>query len=118
MNINYGIKELDFSFYIPSFHANAHVYSCVMKFHPKRFPVLGMIDGEDLERLWSSLGNFSPIVRNMSREARREQLEDGLLGARRRGLNTLKKRLMKKKTKMQALIQIKEEYLNSFRPLS
>lgn len=117
MQSNYGINNVNVSFYVPAFHANAHVMSCIYKYHPKRFPEVGVIDGEDLERLWSTLGNFSPIVRNMSREARREQLEDALLGARARSLATLRERLKAKFQKIGKHLIFKQECLESFRPV-
>ena len=118
MLANYNIRDLNASFYVPSFHANAHVMSCIAKYHPKGFPILGNIDGEDLERLWSTIGNFSPIVRNMSKEGRREQLEGAFLAARRRGLGTLGERLIKKFRTTLDLITLKEECLESLRPSS
>jgi hypothetical protein len=116
MKENYGLIGLQASFYVPSFHANAHVVSCIMKHHPKNYPNLGIIDGEDLERLWSGLGNFSQIVRNMSKEGRREQLEDAFMAARRRSLASLGSRLKSKYKKIKESIPFKEECLRSFKP--
>jgi hypothetical protein len=91
--------------------------SCIKKFHPKEHPVLGIIDGEDLERLWSTLGNFSVLVRNMSREGRREQLEDALISTRVRGLKTLPSRLKKKLQRTHVELNLKKDILISLKPV-
>jgi hypothetical protein len=72
------IEGLNLSFYIPSFHINAHRADCFFSLHPDFSPDVGYVDGEDVERLWSQLGNLSSIVRQSSKASRFEQLEDSL----------------------------------------
>jgi hypothetical protein len=116
MNTNFFLQNLNVIFLIPSFHVNAHVMKCVTTMHPKLFPSVGTIDGEDLERIWSQLGNFSYIVRNMTVQGRRHQLEDALLDQRRRRIKALRPRLIKKKKRMEFELQIKKDVFNSLKP--
>ena len=40
---------------------------------------MGLTDGEGMERLWSYLGKFSKITKEMTPEGRQDLLTDGLL---------------------------------------
>lgn len=46
---------------------------------PRRTKNLGLTDGEGIERLWSYLGKFSSITKEMSPENRTDLLTDGLI---------------------------------------
>lgn len=48
-------------------------------YNPRRQKGLGLTDGECVERLWSYLGKFSNISKEMTPENRTDLLVDGLL---------------------------------------
>ena len=48
---------------VPIFHAYAHNASCQHRFNIEGF---GLTDGENVERLWSYLGRFSKMTKEMS----------------------------------------------------
>ena len=87
------------SFYIPSFHINAHQQACIDKFHPQNDVTLGDIDGEAVERVWSQLASFSFTTRNMSSMNRKEQLEDAFKEIQRKVRERLAKNLFAKRKK-------------------
>ncbi|KAI8142642.1 hypothetical protein BJV82DRAFT_516081, partial [Fennellomyces sp. T-0311] len=60
------------------FHAYAHSMSCQVKYHPWYIEGMGLTDGEGLERLWSYLGGFVAITRQMSAKRRLSTLINGL----------------------------------------
>ena len=45
---------------------------------PRRLENFGLIDGECMERLWSYLGKFSKITKEMTTGRRKDLLEDAL----------------------------------------
>ena len=48
-------------------------------YSPRRTEGLGLTDGESLERLWSYLGKFSKITKEMTPENRVDILVEGLM---------------------------------------
>ncbi|XP_063399129.1 uncharacterized protein LOC134683743, partial [Mytilus trossulus] len=66
-------------FSIPIFHSYGHKMSCQVLYGPRRTSGIGLTDGESLERLWSYLGKFSRITKEMTPENRIDLLTDALL---------------------------------------
>lgn len=64
---------------IPVFHCYGHKMACQVIYNPRRQKGLGLTDGECVERLWSYLGKFSNISKEMTPENRTDLLVDGLL---------------------------------------
>ena len=63
---------------VPIFHAYAHNASCQHKFNPRNIEGFGLTDGENVERLWSYLGRFSKMTKEMSSGNRIDLLSDAL----------------------------------------
>lgn len=63
---------------IPSMHCHGHGFRCLRLYHPTRNSGCGKIDGEGMERIWSFLGKFRQITREMGNQKRMEQLEDAV----------------------------------------
>ncbi|VDI60335.1 Hypothetical predicted protein [Mytilus galloprovincialis] len=66
------LEKLTFS--VPIFHCYGHFMSS-----PRRTENHGLTDGEGIERLWSYLGGFSTITKEMTPENRTDLLTDGLI---------------------------------------
>ncbi|XP_033743002.1 uncharacterized protein LOC117329255 [Pecten maximus] len=64
---------------IPIFHCYGHKMACQLLYSPRRTAGLGLTDGEQMERLWSYLGKFSRITKEMTPENRIDLLVDGLI---------------------------------------
>lgn len=63
---------------IPVFHCYGHKLACQVLYNPRRTKGLGLTDGEATERLWSYLGQFSSITKEITPENRIDLLTDGL----------------------------------------
>ncbi|XP_071180734.1 uncharacterized protein [Mytilus edulis] len=76
-----GNKEIsqNVTFSIPIFHCYGHSASCQIIYGPRRTEGIGLTDGEGIERLWSYLGGFSNISKEMSPENRCDLLTDALI---------------------------------------
>ncbi|XP_071124793.1 uncharacterized protein [Mytilus edulis] len=66
-------------FAIPIFHCYGHKMACQVLYNPRKKNGIGLTDGESLERLWSYLGKFSKITKEMTPENRIDLLTDGLI---------------------------------------
>ncbi|XP_052096717.1 uncharacterized protein LOC127731911 [Mytilus californianus] len=66
-------------FSIPIFHCYGHKMACQVLYNPRKKNGIGLTDGESLERLWSYLGKFSKITKEMTPENRIDLLTDGLI---------------------------------------
>lgn len=64
---------------VPIFHAYAHQASCQHKYSPRNIEGFGLTDGENIERLWSYLGRFAKMTKEMSSGNRIDLLNDALL---------------------------------------
>ncbi|XP_052063025.1 uncharacterized protein LOC127702761 [Mytilus californianus] len=71
------LEKITFS--IPIFHCYGHSISCQILYGPRRTENHGLTDGEGIERLWSYLGGFSSITKEMTPENRTDLLTDGLI---------------------------------------
>ncbi|XP_071138989.1 uncharacterized protein [Mytilus edulis] len=71
------LKKLTFS--VPIFHCYGHSISCQILIGPRRTENHGLTDGEGIERVWSYLGGFSTIAKEMTPENRTDLLKDGLI---------------------------------------
>ncbi|VDI65038.1 Hypothetical predicted protein [Mytilus galloprovincialis] len=71
------LQKLTFS--IPIFHCYGHSIACQILYGPRRTKNHGLTDGEGIERLWSYLGGFSSIIKEMTPENRTDLLTDGLI---------------------------------------
>ncbi|XP_076099472.1 uncharacterized protein LOC143068950 isoform X2 [Mytilus galloprovincialis] len=71
------LQKLTFS--IPIFHCYGHSIACQILYGPRRTKNHGLTDGEGIERLWSYLGGFSSITKEMTPENRTDLLTDGLI---------------------------------------
>lgn len=60
----------------PTWHCLSHEEDCQLIYHPLRIPRCGLVDGECTERLWSKLGPFHNMVKEMLPSTRHEQIED------------------------------------------
>ena len=60
------------------FHSYAHSMSCQIKSNPRYLKGFGLADGEGLERLWSYLGGFVSMTRQMSSKRRVLTISHGL----------------------------------------
>lgn len=58
------------------FHVHAHKDECFFRFAPTFIPGTGIIAGEILESLWSSLNSISPTARTATLAHRAEMLDD------------------------------------------
>ena len=63
---------------VPIFHAYAHNASCQHAFSPRNIEGFGLTDGENVERLWSYLGRFAKMTKEMSSGNRIDLLSDVL----------------------------------------
>ena len=63
---------------MPIFHAYAHNASCQHAFSPRNIEGFGLTDGENVERLWSYLGRFAKMTKEMSSGNRIDLLSDAL----------------------------------------
>lgn len=64
---------------VPAFHVHSHGPSCVELLHPRKLKGFGNTDGEATERLWSDLGPYAKITKEMLSGNRMDVLEDALL---------------------------------------
>lgn len=64
---------------VPIFHCYGHKMACQVFYSPRRTPGVGLTDGESLERLWSYLGKFSRITKELTPENRTDLLTDALM---------------------------------------
>jgi hypothetical protein len=64
---------------VPAFHVHSHGPSCVELLHPRKLQGFGNTDGEATERLWSDLGPYARITKEMLSGNRMDVLEDALL---------------------------------------
>lgn len=58
------------------FHVHAHKEQCFFQFAPTFIPGTGIVAGEILESLWSSLNSISPMARTATLANRAETLDD------------------------------------------
>ena len=62
--------------YIPEMHAKSRINSCQVQFAPRSFAGLGKIDGEEAERLWSSIRKASSHTINMRPSRRHDGIAE------------------------------------------
>ena len=67
-----------FSVAVPIFHAYAHNVHCQFMYSPQHRVGFGLTDGENLERLWSYLGRFCKMTKEMNPAHRIDTLTDAL----------------------------------------
>ncbi|VDI78762.1 Hypothetical predicted protein [Mytilus galloprovincialis] len=70
-------KKITFS--IPIFHCYGHSIACQSLYGPMKTENHGLTNGEGIERLWSYLGGFSSITKEMTSENRTDLLIDSLI---------------------------------------
>lgn len=64
---------------VNAWHSACHSEECQLQYHPSRIPGCGLCEGEAAERLWSKLGDFHTLVKEMLASTRQEQIEDFVL---------------------------------------
>ena len=64
---------------VGSFHISGHIPQCFPRYSPQFMPSVGIVDGEVLETLWSTLNEVSPSAQTASLAARTELLDDHML---------------------------------------
>ncbi len=64
---------------IPIFHSYAHNALCQHRFSPRNAEGFGLTDGENVERLWSFLGRFAKMSKEMSPSNRIDLLSNALM---------------------------------------
>ncbi|XP_020609616.1 uncharacterized protein LOC110048175 [Orbicella faveolata] len=62
----------------PQFHVYGHGATCQLLYSTRRLEGWGLVDGEMLERLWSYLGLFRKMTKEMSSSHREDVLSDAL----------------------------------------
>lgn len=67
-----------FAVAVPIFHAYAHNAHCQFAYNPRHRIGFGLTDGENLERLWSYLGRFCKMTKEMNPAHRIDTLTDAL----------------------------------------
>lgn len=63
---------------VPIFHSYAHNAKCQYQYSPRNKKGYGLCDGENIERLWSYLGKFCKMTKEMSSSNRMDVLTDAL----------------------------------------
>ena len=58
-------KLNDIQFFIPIFHLYAHKRECHLKYSPRLAEDSGSVGGENTETLWSRLGPYGTMLREM-----------------------------------------------------
>lgn len=73
-------KNLSFTYNVAVsvFHAYAHNSHCQYLYSPRHRVGFGLSDGENLERLWSFLGKFCHMTKEMNSANRIDTLSDAL----------------------------------------
>lgn len=66
-------------FAIPIFHSYGHKSAYQVHYGPRRTEGIGLTHGESLERLWSYLGKFSKVTKEMTPENRIDLPVDDLI---------------------------------------
>ncbi|ORY93787.1 hypothetical protein BCR43DRAFT_346228 [Syncephalastrum racemosum] len=84
-----ALQESQGTVAIGVFHAYAHSVECQVEYNPRYLHGLGLTDGEGMERLWSYLGRFVPITRQMTAQNRVMTLCHALEHFRSSRINTL-----------------------------
>ncbi|KAI8136552.1 hypothetical protein BJV82DRAFT_477080, partial [Fennellomyces sp. T-0311] len=59
-------------------HAYAHTMSCQVQYHPRYQNGMALTDGEGLERVWSYLGNYVSVTRQMTSQRRQCTLDNAI----------------------------------------
>jgi hypothetical protein len=67
---------IEFEKAIGMFHVHGHKDTCFFRFASNFIKGAGMVDGEILETLWSTLNQISPSMRTASLAHRTEVLDD------------------------------------------
>ncbi len=67
-----------FNVAVPIFHAYAHNALCQYDYSPRHRVGYGLMDGENVERLWSYLGKFCHMTKEMNPANRVDTLSDAL----------------------------------------
>ncbi|KAI9253457.1 hypothetical protein BDA99DRAFT_574628 [Phascolomyces articulosus] len=83
------------------FHSIGHSMSCQVYNNPRFIEYMGLVDGEQCERVWSYLGKFVSITRQMSAERRMLTLSHAITHYNKKHLfnipNTIRRRWLKAK---------------------
>jgi hypothetical protein len=58
------------------FHVHGHKDECFFRFAPSFIPKTGIVAGEILESLWSSLNSITPSMRTATLAHRAEMIDD------------------------------------------
>ncbi len=74
----FGHLSSTFNVAVAVFHAYAHNSHCQYHYSPRHKIGFGLTDGENLERLWSFLGKFSRMTKEMNTANRIDTLSDAL----------------------------------------
>lgn len=71
-----SLPPIEFEKAIGMFHVHGHKDTCFFRFASNFMKGAGMVDGEILETLWSTLNSISPSMRTASLAHRSEVLDD------------------------------------------
>ncbi|VDI77370.1 Hypothetical predicted protein, partial [Mytilus galloprovincialis] len=108
----YKVDVLDrISLSIPIFQCFGHKFSCQVIFNPRKTLGIGLTDGEGMERLWSYLGKFSSITKEMTPENRIDLLTDALIYYGQKKKQKLGASLVTKIEKSKKLLETSEQVL-------
>ncbi|KAI9484485.1 hypothetical protein BDB00DRAFT_933633 [Zychaea mexicana] len=93
------------------FHAYAHSMSCQVDYHPRFISGFGLTDGEGLERLWSYLGGFVSMTRQMSAKRRLFVLQHAIGHSKAKTIINMCYALKKRTKRAKAIIKQASAYL-------
>ncbi|KAI8136608.1 hypothetical protein BJV82DRAFT_639185 [Fennellomyces sp. T-0311] len=94
------------------FHAYAHTMSCQVQYHPRYQKGMALTDGEGLERVWSYLGNYVSVTRQMTSQRRQCTLDNAIKHFRWKRLLSMHNTLQRKKANANATKKRASEYLS------
>lgn len=95
------------------FHVHAHKDDCFFRFATSFIPGAGIVAGEILESLWSTLNNISPSARTATIPHRAELLDDHATDSNHKKMLGMVSSLCKNHQKATDMVQLAEEYYNN-----
>lgn len=106
----------------PQFHVYGHGAKCQLLYSPRRLEGWGMVDGEVLERLWSYLGQFRKMTKEMSASPREDIISDALFYLAEKQRSKIVMLLVKQRSRLNELkhsaeLEIKDIKKNSPVPI-
>src|ERR1700742_1331607 len=95
------------------FHVHAHQESCFFRYATSLIPGAGIVAGEILESLWSSLNSISPTARTATLAHRAEILDDHVYDSNEKKCLNMANLLCRSFEEAQAMVSKTEQYFTS-----